>query len=113
MTKAKGIKYDDGKLAYDLLPPEPVIEVVKVLMHGAQKYKPFNWQRVEPYRVRYYNAAQRHIEAWRAGEILDPGSKLPHIAHAICCLVFILWRERTWKAPVEQLKGDAVDGSAE
>ena len=29
------------------------------------------------------------------GEQLDPESKLPHLAHAVCCLLFILWFEET------------------
>jgi len=93
MSRKKGLKFDDDKLRYSLLPAEPITEVVKVLMHGAKKYAPDNWKRVEPYRERYYNACIRHIEAWRAGEILDPGTNIHHLAHAMCCLIFILWRD--------------------
>lgn len=89
----KGKKYDRNKLQYWLLPPEPIAEVVKVLMHGAKKYSPNNWQAVEPYRERYYNACLRHMEAWRAGGTVDKESGLPLLAHAICCLIFILWKD--------------------
>ena len=90
----RGVKYDTGKLRYDLLPVEPIEEVIKVLTLGAEKYSAENWKKVKPYDTRYYNAALRHIQAWRRGERLDEESKLPHLAHAVCCLLFILWKER-------------------
>lgn len=90
----EGIKYDKQKDRWDLLPVEPMRQVVKVLTHGATKYAPDNWKKVEPYRDRYYAACLRHITAWRVGERMDPETKLPHLAHAVCCLIFILWRER-------------------
>jgi hypothetical protein len=33
----------------------------------------------------------RHVHAWRAGETKDPESGLHHLAHAGCCLLFMLW----------------------
>ena len=94
LTAILGRKDDQNKLRYDLLPVEPIEEVIKVLTLGAVKYSPDNWKRVKPYDVRYYNAALRHIQAWRRGETFDSESKLPHLAHAVCCLLFILWKER-------------------
>jgi len=32
----------------------------------------------------------RHLTAWWAGEDLDPESGLHHLAHAACCLMFLL-----------------------
>lgn len=87
----KGVKKDSSKLKWDLLPIEAVEQVVRVLMFGARKYSPDNWKRVPDARNRYYAAALRHIFAWRRGSKLDPESKKPHIAHAVCCLIFILW----------------------
>lgn len=34
-------------------------------------------------------AAMRHLAAWRDGEQLDEESGLPHLAHALCCIVFL------------------------
>jgi len=91
----EGTKLDDGKLRWDLLPLAEIEEVVKVLTYGAEKYAPDNWQKVETPIERYYAAMMRHITAWRAhNESLDKESGLPHLAHAICCLVFIVWHER-------------------
>jgi len=86
----KGLKYDDGKLRFDLLPMKPVIEMVKVLTYGADKYSDENWRKVEPLRARYFAAALRHIIAWWEGEELDNESNLPHLAHAMCCIVFLM-----------------------
>lgn len=36
--KTTGVKYDEGKLRYDLIPPEALREITKVLTFGAKKY---------------------------------------------------------------------------
>jgi hypothetical protein len=84
-----GRKFDAGKLLYGLLPPLALEENVKVLTFGAQKYEPDNWRRVPDGVNRYFDAAQRHIWAWKKGQIHDPETGLHHMAHAICCLQFI------------------------
>lgn len=86
-----GIKYDQGKAQMELLPPKALREVAHVLTFGAQKYAPDNWRKVKPLRERYLGAALRHIMS----EMEDPGHKdtesgIDGLAHAICCLMFIL-----------------------
>lgn len=34
-------------------------------------------------------STQRHLWAYRRGEVSDPESGLPHLAHAMCCLMFM------------------------
>lgn len=87
----KGIKHDAGKPQWHLVPWGPMTVVVRVLMHGAGKYSEDNWKGVSPRR--YENAAYRHLIAWSQGEATDPESGLPHLAHAICSLLFLLWHE--------------------
>ena len=86
----EGVKYDSEKLRWDLLPVEPIEQVVGVLSYGAKKYDDENWRKVDNQRRRYYAAALRHIVAWWKGEKLDPESGYHHLAHAICCLVFLM-----------------------
>lgn len=96
----EGIKFDDGKLRHDLLPNYPIHETIKVLMYGAEKYDDHNWKKVLNLRARYYNACKRHIDDWWEGEQLDtgdennPGSGLHHLAHAMCCLIFLMQAEK-------------------
>jgi len=85
-------KHDAGKPRWDLLPFKATEAVVKVLTHGATKYKPHGWKDVAEPRQRYFAACLRHVVAWWGGETNDAESGLPHLAHAICCLMFLLER---------------------
>ena len=94
MAECKGIKFDSDKLRYDLVPWEAMDDVVAVLNHGARKYSPDNWKIVPEAKARYVAAGLRHMVARAKGEILDPESGLPHTAHAVCCLLFLLWFDK-------------------
>jgi len=84
-----GRKFDGNKLEYGLLPPLALEETVKVLTFGAQKYERDNWQKVPDSKRRYFDAMERHIWAWKKGEIMDNESGIHHLAHAMCCLMFL------------------------
>jgi len=84
-----GRKYDGGKLEYGLLPALALEETVKVLTFGAQKYERGNWQKVPDAKRRYFDAMERHVWAWKKGEQFDPESGIHHLAHAMCCLMFL------------------------
>jgi hypothetical protein len=90
----EGLKYDTGKLRWDLLPIECIEDIVKILTFGADKYGPNNWQDVTPFEERYYAALMRHIVAWRKGEKIDPESGMSHLAHALCNVVFLDWNDK-------------------
>lgn len=72
-----------------LLPPAPLVEIAQVLTFGAEKYAAHNWNKGIGFE-RLYSALQRHMAAWWAGEETDLESGLPHLAHAGCCLLFIM-----------------------
>lgn len=91
MKKKTGTKLDGGKPDWSLLPMGTVDLVVKVLTFGAEKYERDNWQKVEHLPERYYSASMRHIDAWWRGEMHDPESGIHHLAHAACCLLFLIW----------------------
>lgn len=88
-----GRKFDGEKPDWSLLPSiERTLEpVIRVLEFGAGLYSRDNWQHVAEPRRRYRNAAMRHLSAMHDGHWLDEDSGLPHAAHAICCLMFLLW----------------------
>jgi len=89
--KAAGKKADAGKLPWHLLPLGPMRETVEVLQHGAAKYGSENWKHVLNARDRYYDAAMRHLTTWYDGQARDDESGRSHLAHAMCCLLFLLW----------------------
>lgn len=86
----QGMKFDQNKPEYGLLPPKALEDVVKVLTFGAQKYGRDNWRLVEEAERRYFDAAQRHLWAWKRGQTFDTESGEPHLAHALCCIMFML-----------------------
>ncbi len=63
-------------------------------MFGNQKEgrKPNDWQD-NPAPDIYFDACMRHLTAWIEGERKDPESGLSHLAHAVCCLLIMLWGE--------------------
>ena len=78
---SQGLKHDNGKLRWDLLPLPLIEKVVEVYTFGAQKYEDNSWQNLENGRERYYAALLRHLCAWRKGEVIDEDSKLSSMAH--------------------------------
>jgi hypothetical protein len=86
-----GIKYDESKPDYNLIPAEALDQFVNVLTYGAKKYSPENWRYVANHR--YFAAAQRHLWAYKRGEQIDPESGYPHLAHVVCCVMFILEKD--------------------
>lgn len=83
------VKHDTTKARYDLLPPEFLEETAKVLTFGAQKYSAHNWAQGASWS-RYFSAMMRHMWAWWKGEDNDPETGFSHLAHAACCLSFLI-----------------------
>ncbi len=90
-----GTKCDAGKLRWDLIPWEQVEDVVAVLTHGSNKYSDNNWKFLDNSEDRFFAASLRHLMAWRSGYIADAESGLPHLAHAICGLLFLMHGNKT------------------
>ena len=84
-----GRKDDQGKNRLDLIEPEFIEGVGKVLTFGAEKYEENSWQKVDNAENRYYAAAMRHLLAWRKGEKIDPESGLNHLDHVACNIMFL------------------------
>lgn len=84
-----GVKHDSGKVRVDLLSFEAMEEIAKVMTFGAGKYGDDNWRGGMAWR-RLLGAGLRHLFAFSRGENLDPESGLPHLAHAGCCIMFLL-----------------------
>lgn len=94
MLATEGRKYDTGKPDYTLLPWDAVEQIVKVLDFGARKYARDNWKHVEGGETRYLAAAFRHLAAHNRGEKVDSETGISHLAHAGCCVLFLLALEK-------------------
>ena len=89
-TTLSGVKFDNGKPQWSLVPFKAFSEVVDVLTYGAKKYAPDNWKKVPNARQRYIDAGFRHFAAYAAGEKKDSETGMSHLAHAMCCMLFLL-----------------------
>jgi hypothetical protein len=101
-----GIKFDQDKPDYSLVPFAAFDEVVKVLTYGAKKYDRHNWRHVED--IRYQAALMRHFSAYMQGERNDPESNINHLAHMACSVLFLLQKDidkqkQITKDPIDHL----------
>jgi hypothetical protein len=90
---SEGVKHDNDKPMMSLLPFDALVEVSKVLTFGAKKYAPDNWKIVPNYKERYESALLRHFSAYKSGELKDNESDCSHLAHLVCCGLFLLYKE--------------------
>lgn len=101
MTEGK--KYDGDKPMPRLLPPSALLAISRVLTFGAKKYSPDNWKHVVGAKDRYLDAMFRHLLAYNKGELVDPESGESHLAHLMCCALFLLEASETnWEFPTEK-----------
>ena len=96
-----GIKHDQDKPQFRLIPPKAELAFAKVLTMGAKKYAPDNWKQIEPHR--YVDALMRHLNAFRQGEVNDPESGEHHMAHIMCCAAFILEQAHYMTTPTKRI----------
>lgn len=75
------LRYDGGKVRWDLLPFDALEQVAKVSTFGAIKYDAKNWELGMSWS-RVFGSLMRHLTARMRGERLDPETGLPHLAHA-------------------------------
>lgn len=99
------LKFDTDKLPLNLLSTEAMNQTAAVLKFGAQKYAEHNWRKGFTWS-RPLAAAMRHLTAFNDGEDKDPESGLSHLAHAACCIMFLLEFEKTHKELDDRYKSD-------
>lgn len=83
------------KPMYQLLDPDFLEGIAKVLTMGAQKYAPDNWKKVG--KDEYVRAIMSHYIKWRKGELLDSESGLPHLYHMATNAMFVDWHDKNQK----------------
>ena len=90
-----GYKNDGGKIPLQLLSPIALNKVAEVMAFGAQKYSTDAWRAGMDWS-RLIGAGLRHLNAFNGGEDQDDESGLSHLAHAACCIMFLLEYEDTY-----------------
>ena len=79
-TTYGGTKHDTGKPMMSLIPSEALELMAQALTFGAKKYGKHNF-REGIHWSRLIDASMRHQAAMLRGEMIDPESGLPHLAH--------------------------------
>jgi len=93
-----------AKTRFDLVPFGAIAEIADVLAYGAAKYEANNWARGTEWG-RYFAALCRHVFAWWRGEDRDPETGFSHLAHAGCCLVFLMEYQRNAWGTDDRFRG--------
>lgn len=88
-NKDKGLRYNEGKTRYDLLPPFAIEQFARVLTAGAKKYSDNNWKLGMGWR-KVIASMKRHIAKFEIGEDFDEETGLLHMAHVMCNASFLL-----------------------
>ena len=87
--KGNGLRFNQGKLRYDLVEPRAHRDMIEVLTDAANnKYHPRNWENGLSW-TSVLASLKRHIAAIEAGKDRDPESGRLHIAHAACNVHFL------------------------
>ena len=78
------------KIPMHLFPETAVVYGAMALLDGALKYGRTNWRVAGVRASIYVDAAKRHLSKWFEGQDIDEDSGLPHLAHALACIVIII-----------------------
>ena len=89
-------KFDGKKNRLELIEPEFVLGIGKVLSFGAEKYEAFNWQKgnSEEDQLRIKGAMLRHMMAYIGGEETDPETGISHLHHISANGMFLDYFDR-------------------
>lgn len=78
-TSNGALRYDDGKIRYDLIPADALEALALVYTKGAIKYAPRNWEKGMSWS-RCFGSLMRHSWAFWKGEEIDPETGCHHMA---------------------------------
>lgn len=90
MRPVEGLKFDDQKPDHSLLPPDALVDIIRVYELGAKRYGRDNWRKGISYS-RIFSAIMRHLWAWWKGS--DTNSEdagLKHLAQAAWGVITLL-----------------------
>lgn len=70
MSEHKGLRFNEGKIRFDLIHPVGQLGLARVLTKGSRKYAPRNWEKGMAWSD-VLPSAKRHLEAIMRGEDYD------------------------------------------
>lgn len=73
-----------------LVPPAGLVYAALAMANGADKYGPYNWREKKVQAMIYLEAAQRHLLSWQDGEENATDSGVPHLGHALACILILI-----------------------
>lgn len=76
------------KIRWTYMPWRALALAAEVVTRGDSKHPGEEWRSMDP--DLHYDAVIRHLTAWRTGTASDPEWGLPHLAHALVRLGYLL-----------------------
>ena len=84
-----GIKFDKDKPEMVLIPVAAKIAMAEAFGYGAKKYGKWNYKKGMDW-TRLISATERHLDAFKECEDLDPESGILHLGHALADLAMLV-----------------------
>lgn len=84
----KGLRFNEGKLRFDLLPTFASEQYAGVMTKGAEKYALRNWEKGMNWTT-VLASLKRHVQAFEKGEDYDPETGKLHTAHIMTNAAFL------------------------
>lgn len=83
-----GLRFNKGKLPMELVPSSVNLSLARVLQAGAKKYAKNNWRLGMDWTI-VMGCIERHYNAFKLGEDIDPETGLRHIELLLCNVAFL------------------------
>jgi hypothetical protein len=82
--------FGDAKVPTHVIPKPALYWQALAHANGALKYGAHNWRVSGVKATTYLNAAKRHLDAFEEGQLVDPESGVPHLAHVCACMNILM-----------------------
>jgi len=86
---SEGIKFDEKKAPMVLTPVAAKIAMAEAFGYGAKKYGKWNYKKGMDW-TRLLSATERHLDAFKDGEDIDPESGVNHLGHALADIAMLM-----------------------
>lgn len=111
-TDQNGIKDDNGKARFDLIPAHAIEALAELYATGAKKYDDRNWEKGLSWG-RVFAALMRHAWAWWRGEKKDPEDGQHHMTSVAWCAFALYEYDRRRNGTDDRPKDFNVGGPVE